>query len=416
VASEHGGILAGSLSCRAPDVAGGHVRTPNPALTAALCTLAASLITACSSVPERRTVRFATFNTSLHRAAAGELIADLENGDADARKIAAIVQAVRPDVLLLCEFDHDPEGRALALFCERYLAVGQQGREPIDYAHRFTGEVNTGVPSGFDLDGDGKVGGPGDARGFGRHPGEYGMAVLSRLPIDGEGVRTFRTLAWSRVPSTRMPAGFYSAATAAMLPLSSKSHWDVPIEVGAGRTVHFLVCHPTPPVFDGPEDRNGRRNADEIRLWAHYVVPECAGWIVDDRGVLGGLPAGAPFVIGGDLNADPHDGDAAPAIAQLLENPRVLRAPAPRSAGGAEAARRQGGVNASHGGDPAADTSDFDDQRGPGNLRLDYLLPSVGLEVAGSAVWWPAEIDPDYGATSASDHRLVWIDLRCPLR
>jgi hypothetical protein len=38
--------------------------------------------------------------------------------------------------------------------------------------------------------------------------------------------------------------------------LSSKSHWDVPIVIGR-KTVHFLVSHPTPPVFDGPEDRNG---------------------------------------------------------------------------------------------------------------------------------------------------------------
>ena len=33
--------------------------------------------------------------------------------------------------------------------------------------------------------------------------------------------------------------------------LSSKSHWDVPLSIG-GRTVHFLVSHPTPPVFDDP--------------------------------------------------------------------------------------------------------------------------------------------------------------------
>ena len=30
-----------------------------------------------------------------------------------------------------------------------------------------------------------------------------------------------------------------------------------------GKTVHFLTSHPTPPVFDGPEDRNGTRNGDE---------------------------------------------------------------------------------------------------------------------------------------------------------
>ena len=57
-----------------------------------------------------------------------------------------------------------------------------------------------------------------------------------------------------------------------MFRLSSKSHWDVPIRIGR-ETVHFLVSHPTPPVFDGPEDRNGTRNHDEIRFWADYVGP-----------------------------------------------------------------------------------------------------------------------------------------------
>ena len=54
--------------------------------------------------------------------------------------------------------------------------------------------------------------------------------------------------------------------------LSSKSHWDVPVKVG-GHTVHVLASHPTPPTFDGEEDRNGRRNHDEIRFWADYVSP-----------------------------------------------------------------------------------------------------------------------------------------------
>ena len=51
-----------------------------------------------------------------------------------------------------------------------------------------------------------------------------------------------------------------------------------------GKTVHFLVSHPTPPVFDGPEDRNGTRNFDEIRFWADYVIPSRSGYIYDDNG------------------------------------------------------------------------------------------------------------------------------------
>ena len=37
------------------------------------------------------------------------------------------------------------------------------------------------------------------------------------------------------------------------------------------KVVHFLVHHPTPPVFDGAEHRNRLRNHDEIRFFADYV-------------------------------------------------------------------------------------------------------------------------------------------------
>lgn len=60
-----------------------------------------------------------------------------------------------------------------------------------------------------------------------------------------------------------------------VLRLSSKSHWDVPIDIplgdGVTQRVHMLLHHPTPPAFDGQEGRNLRRNHDEIRLFADYV-------------------------------------------------------------------------------------------------------------------------------------------------
>ena len=74
----------------------------------------------------------------------------------------------------------------------------------------------------------------------------------------------------ARRPGHAGPTDWYNADELAIFPLSSKSHWDVPIDID-GTVVHFLVSHPTPPVFDGPEDRNGTRNADEIRLWADYI-------------------------------------------------------------------------------------------------------------------------------------------------
>ena len=362
--------------------------------------------------------RFATFNTSLYRDAEGALAADLRGGeDPQARKVAAILQRVRPDVVLLNEFDFDSGGDALESFVVEYLGVPQRdGGDPLTYGYRFSAPVNTGCPSGVDLDGDGDSGGVGDAHGFGRHEGQYGMVVLSRYPIDSERVRTFRQFRWADMPGHRMPLGYYTEEALSVLRLSSKSHWDLPVRVADGMEIHVLACHPTPPVFDGEEDRNGRRNADEIRLWADYIEPERAGYIVDDRGTKGGLAAGAHFVVCGDLNADPNDGDGLEgAMAQLLGSSRVHQAPAPRSEGAVEAKREQWGANSKHRGDPAEDTGDFrDDGGGPGNLRLDYVLPSADLEVLRSAVFWPARAAPGHDLLDASDHRLVWVDVQIP--
>lgn len=73
-------------------------------------------------------VRFATFNASLNRSSEGELVADLStSGDAQAAAVAEIVQRVRPDVLLVNEFDFDASERALELFQDNYLSVGHNG-------------------------------------------------------------------------------------------------------------------------------------------------------------------------------------------------------------------------------------------------------------------------------------------------
>ena len=364
-------------------------------------------------------VRVATYNVSLYDERAGGLVARLQAGDAGARGIAAVLQRVRPDLVLLNEFDYDPDGRAADLFQRDYLEVSQDGGgEPLRYPYRYLAPVNTGVPSGLDLDGNGTAGGEGrdrgnDAWGYGLHPGQYGMLVLSRHPIDAAAVRTFQRLRWSTLPGARQPVdpatghSWYPAAVWSQLRLSSKSHWDVPVRTPLG-TVHLLAAHPTPPVFDGPEDRNGRRNADEIRLWAEYLDGGDKPWLCDDQGRCGGLPAGAAFVIAGDYNADPVDGDSAPgAIGQLLEHPRVNGDYVPRSAGALERATAHGLPRA---GDPASHTGDF----GPraGTLRLDYVLPSRDLPVRDGGVFWPRDGEAGANAAAASDHRLVWLDLQ----
>jgi hypothetical protein len=373
-----------------------------------------------------RSARFATFNASLNRAVEGELVADLSTpDDLQAQAVAEIIQRVRPDVLLINEFDFDAEGLAARLFQRNYLSVGHNGATPIFYPYRFVAPSNTGIPSGFDLDNNGSVGGPNDAFGFGAFPGQFGMAVYSRYPIIRHRIRTFQHFLWKDMPgallpddpATPAPADWYSPEELAVFRLSSKSHWDIPVLLG-GKVVHTLVSHPTPPVFDGPEDRNGTRNHDEIRLWSDYVLPSRSGYIYDDQGTRGGLKPGARFVIMGDQNADPFDGDSVPgAPQQLLENPRVNTSLTPTSPGGPEQAALQGGANLTHRGDPAFDTADFLDVPGPGNLRADYVLPSKNLRMLDGAVFWPLSTDPLFRLVGvfpfpSSDHRLVWVDVR----
>jgi hypothetical protein len=408
-------------------------------LAAFLAAVVASLVVPAGAAAHGNgndAVRFATFNASLNRNFEGQLIADLSTpANAQAQTIAEIVQRTRPEILLINEFDFDSGREALRLFQRNYLSVSQNGARRISYPYRFTAPSNTGIPSGFDFDNNGSIGGPNDAFGFGFFPGQFGMAVYSKHPILRSKIRTFQHFRWKDMPGallpddprTAEPADWYSEEELDVFRLSSKSHWDIPIRV-EGKVVHFLASHPTPPVFDDPPafpegvDFNGRRNFDEIRLWADYITPGRASrYIYDDDGVHGGLARGSRFVIAGDQNSDPLDGDSIPgSIQQLLEHPLVNTKLTPSSEGAVEAALLQGGANTSHRSDPAFDTADFVDSD-PGNLRADYVLPRKNLRMLEAAVFWPVQSDPLFRLTGvfpfpSSDHRLVWIDVAVPGR
>jgi len=402
--------------------------------------LAGAMLTSASAsaAPPNADVRFATFNASLNRASAGQLVAQLSAPGVNdvfrrqIRNVAEVVQRVRPDVLLINEFDFDP--LAADLFRDNFLEVSQNGAAPIEYPYAFIAPSNTGIATGKDLNNNGVVvmtpGAAGygdDAFGFGAFPGQFGMVVYSRYPIAYEQVRTFQLFKWKDMPGNLIPTPFYSPDEVDILRLSSKSHWDVPIVIGK-KTVHFLVSHPTPPVFDGPEDRNGRRNFDEIRFWADYISPGKADYIYDDAGRGGGLNPGDLFVIAGDQNSDPLDGDSIPgAVQQLLDHPLVNTKLTPQSAGAVEASALQGGANATHRSDPRFDTADFADTA-PGNLHADYVLPRKTLQLLGAGVFWPLRGDPLFrltgvfdfaewgpvGGFPTSDHRSVWIDVSVP--
>jgi endonuclease/exonuclease/phosphatase family metal-dependent hydrolase len=394
------------------------------AAVALLCSACAQSTERTSAMPETSPaqLRLATYNTSLYSEEEGGLIRELQGDSAHARKIAAVLQQVRPDLVLLNEFDFDQAHRAADLFQQRYLEVAQPGGgEPLHYAYRYLAPVNTGVPSGLDLDNNGSVGGKGrergnDAWGYGLHPGQYGMLVLSKYPIDEKAARSFQLLKWSAMPGALRPIepstgkSFWPDTVWSQLRLSSKSHWDVPVNTPQG-TVHVLASHPTPPVFDGKEKRNAARNHDELRLWKEYLDGGDKPWLCDDQGRCGGLAADARFVIMGDLNNDPADGDGRhEGILELLEHPRVLRYPTPSSKGAEETGMAYAEKGMVRHGAPQHATGDF----GPrsGTMRLDYVLPSTGLSYIGSGVFWPANESPEAKIADGSDHHLVWVDVR----
>ncbi len=427
----------------------------------------------CQSQAHAESVRFATFNASLNRDASGQLLSDLNDPAGanftttvgkriqQAHNVAEIIQRVNADVLLVNEFDYDQNGvagsnstaqalgyssEAAKRFQDNFLSASHGNAvrgttSGINFAYRYTPTTNTGLASGFDLDNNGVVSGGNDAFGFGNFAGQYGFTIYSKYEI--VGVRSFQNFLWKDMPGNLLTndptvgannlSNYYSADEIDTLRLSSKNHVDVTVRI-SGQDVHFLTAHPTPPTFDGAEDKNGKRNADEIRLWADYINGE--SYLYDDQGGTGGLAAGAKFVIAGDYNADPNDGDSfQDAINQLLLNPLVNTSMTPESAGGTQAAtdpHNNGGNagNIGQSGDPKYDTADFSDFA-PGNLRVDYVLPSANLEIEAAGIFWPTDSDQTntnntgemfdlvgtfnnpglYGGLPTSDHKSVWVDV-----
>jgi Endonuclease/Exonuclease/phosphatase family len=389
--------------------------------------LSAAAATALAGPPAQ--VRFATFNTSLFRTTETGLFTDLSNpATVQVKRVAEIIQRTAPDVLLVNEFDWSAAGHPVVqLFHDNFLAVSQNGQTPLNYPYRYTAKPNTGF-SPLDLNEDGVIsvldaggvlvdfdnngssittqgtaGYENDCFGFGIFRGQYGMTVYSRYPIRTAAVRTFRRFLWKDMPGALLPdqsatpavpQDWYSTAELGVFRLSSKSHWDLPIDLGGGITAHFLCAHPTPPIA-ATANRNALRNHDEIRFWADYIDPARSAYQRDDAGVSGGLPRGARFVIAGDYNADPVDGDShAGAARQFTTHPLIDNSVVPSAAAF---------------GNSSTDTANF-----RGGLRVDYVLPSVaGFSIAGSGVFWPPSGHALASlASNASDHRLVWMDLR----
>lgn len=378
------------------------------ALTGA--TLTTTGVAGACRIPDKPTT-FATYN-----------IEDLTTeqvqtpGDEQAAAAARVIQEVRPDVLALNEIVNNKQESTVRdvpssptnarAFIENYLSVPQRDDlDGINYEYAYVPKSNTGIHSGMDLDNNDKIDStPGDqtygndAYGFGLYPGQYALALVSRYPIHEQAIRSFRTFIWEDMPGdliVRDPSYqlYLTDEEAERFRLSSKTHVDVPVAI-EGRTVHALLAHPTPPVFDGSGNFNGKRCHDEVRLLADYVAGE--NYLYDDSGTCGGLTEGESYVLLGDMNAAPSNEESLNAAGTyFVQNEDFNTRRFPTSPGGAQA------------GSPYL-TAEF-------GLQVDYVLPSPDLSIRDSAVVWPAENANKQGLSddveTASDHRLVWADL-----
>jgi hypothetical protein len=326
------------------------------------------------------TIRIATYNADLSRAGPGLMLQALRGDDPQAAAVVTVIAALKADVLLLTGIDYDLRGDTLAALADRVAAAG------LSYPYRLALRPNTGVATGLDLDGNGRKGEPRDAMAYGRFAGEGGMAVLSRLPLDLTALRDFTGFLWADLPGNLRPPD-----TPAGQLLSTSGQYEVPVRLPDGRSLHLLTYYATPPVFDGPEDRNGRRNHDETGFWLRLLA-----------GDLTIPPPARPFVLLGQPNLDPMDGEGLrDAIRDLLAL-AALQDPAPHGSN----PRADPGQS----GDPALDTALYANL---GGLRVEQILPSADLTVAASGVLWPPDADPLAAVlAAASRHRPLWVDLQ----
>lgn len=327
-------------------------------------------------------IRIAQYHVDLTRDGPGLVLRDiLSREDAQVEAMLAVIAAVAPDIFVVQDIDMDAGGATVSALAGRLEEIG------LPYPHRLGHMGNGGQPTGHDLDGDGRSDRARDAHGYGRYSGEGGMAMLSRHPFGT--TEDFSGFLWSDLPDTTAPR-FTDAAALEVLRLHTIGALRLPVVTQEGR-LDLLISHAGAPVFDGPEDRNGWRNSDEIRFWHLWLD----GW----RPGGGAADPGAPFLFAGTLNVDPDRGEGRRQTLRAFLRHPALTDPVPRDGNG------------------RAETVDWEDPD-PGDLRVDYLLPGTMLEVAGGGVFSADDATalglPPETVRDASAHRLVWLDLRLP--
>lgn len=334
-------------------------------------------------------LRIALWNIELERRGPGLLLRDILSGkDAQVEASLAVIAALKADVLLLAGFDYDHDLLAAKAFARRLTESGTS------YPHLFSRRSNRGLPTGLDLDGDGRRGTARDAQGYGHFSGQSALLLLSNRRIDEAGLRDFSTLLWRDLPNALLPDDM-TAEARDLQRLSTTGHYELPLLLENGRDLRLLFWHATPPVFDGPEDRNGRRNHDETAFWLALL-----------GGRLTVPPPEPPFLILGTANLDPEDGDGRrEAIRSLLSHPDLLDSLPKWPEAPPEPAHR---------GDPQLDTALLSEI---GGLRLEVMLTSQDIPLRRSGIL-RADPESPFGQTlaRASRHFPIWLEIDLPLK
>ncbi|MDC0739209.1 endonuclease/exonuclease/phosphatase family protein [Cognatishimia sp. SS12] len=318
--------------------------------------------------------RVATFNTNLHGTGPGVMLRDILAQQPHPMRVAALIADAKPDVIVLQNIDYDFEHHGLTALRD---LIATQGHE---MGYLYAPEPNSGWPTGLDLDGDGTAFGPRDAQGYGRFPGQRGLAILSTYPIAGDAAQIYTDHLWAEVAdlfAQRVILDRLLTDNAQEVQrLSSVAHVAVPIRIN-GKSLTLLTHHATPPIFDGPEDRNGFRNAAENLLWLYIL-----------DGTLGPPPP-TPLILAAMTNLDPWRGAGQHgAMRRLLDSPAFVD-PARNIAPSHRVTSRW----------PESTT---------GDLRLSYLLPSPDLKVLAGG---RSTLAPAQPPLRAHPHALIWLDL-----
>lgn len=212
----------------------------------------------------------AVWNADLSRDGPGLLLRELRRGDDPLTgRITDEIARLRPDVLLLSRMDIDYQNLAVAAL---QAALAQRGAV---YPYALAPPQNRGLASEFDLNGDGRAGGPGDVQGWGRYPGDGAMVLLSRWPL--RLVQDHTALLWRDLPRGG-PAGRPPVQR-----LASSGYWVVGLELPGGHPGgHLLVWAAGAERFEGAE-----RARAETGFWWHWL-----------EGAFGPVPPGGLILMG----------------------------------------------------------------------------------------------------------------------